>query len=91
MAHPLCREAEIKRLVLNDSFVTDTPEPNDVDCVLLPGPAYDVDSPAGVTLEDGLPFLQLEIVEDREFDELVHTIFASDRIGVQKGVVEVRL
>jgi hypothetical protein len=32
---PLCRPARITKLLINGSFISDRPEPNDVDCVLL--------------------------------------------------------
>ncbi len=36
----LARRAGALRLVVNESFVTDRPEPNDVDCVLLIGAGF---------------------------------------------------
>jgi hypothetical protein len=38
---------------------------------------------------DGLPFLDLELVESSEFSLLTEQIFATDRNGVPKGLVEV--
>jgi hypothetical protein len=35
--------AGVERFVINGSFVTDVPEPNDVDCVLLIGPTFPLD------------------------------------------------
>jgi hypothetical protein len=85
----LCRKAGIIRLVLNGSFVTDVPSPNDVDCVLLQGPAYDDESPEAAELGRGLPFLELKIVEGEEFSLYLDIIFGTDRHGRPKGVVEV--
>lgn len=36
----LAKRAGVLRLVINGSFVTDVPEPNDVDCVLLIGAEF---------------------------------------------------
>ena len=36
----LAKRAGVERIVINGSFVTDIPEPNDVDCVLLIGPNF---------------------------------------------------
>ena len=88
---PLCRNAKISRLIVNGSFVTREPDPRDVDCVLLQGPDYNEMSIAAAELEQGLPFLSLQIVRQEAFDDLVHDFFATDRSGVPKGVVEVLL
>jgi hypothetical protein len=88
---PLCRAAGIARLIVNGSFVTDVVEPNDVDCVLLQGTAYNDASPAAIELEQGLPFLSLQIVRQAAFDHLATSFFGYDRSGVAKGVVEVLL
>jgi hypothetical protein len=88
---PLCRAAGIVRLIINGSFVTDAIEPNDVDCVLLQGPAYNETTPEAVELEQGLPFLSIQIVREAAFDYLTASFFGSDRNGLQKGVVEVVL
>jgi len=87
---PLCKPAGILRLIINGSFVTDVAEPNDVDCVLLLGPAYNEYSEAAANLERGLPFLSLQIVRQVRFDELVH-FFGTDRGRHGKGIVEIIL
>src|SRR5436190_10133627 len=74
----LCRTAGIVRVVINGSFVTDVAEPNDVDCVLLIGPAYNGRSEAAADLERGLPFLSLEIVREDRFLEMLE-FFETDR------------
>ena len=81
----------IKRLVLNGSFVTDAIEPNDVDCVLLIGTDFREDSEIARELREGLPFLDLHIVEEAEFLLLVDEIFATDRDTVPKGLVELMI
>jgi len=86
----LTHRAGVKRIVLNGSFVTDTIEPNDVDCVLL----VDDDFPRSVEeaeaeLAAGLPFLQIDVLTGSAFTYLVDRIFGSDRLDIPKGVVEV--
>jgi hypothetical protein len=87
----LARRAGASRLVVNGSFVTDRPEPNDVDCVLLAGPSFPRDAEAEQELLDGLPFIELKVVEDQEFVVLVEQLFATDRREVPKGMIEVAL
>ena len=57
----LLKHLDVKRLVLNGSFVTDEAEPNDVDCLVL----VDLDSPRGAEaaaeLRAGLPFLTIDV------------------------------
>lgn len=87
----MCKAAGIARLVINGSFVTDSLEPNDVDCVLLQGPAYRASSQVAQELGKGLPFLELKVVEQDDFDYLTSVMFSSDRDFVPKGMVEVPL
>ena len=87
----LARRAGVLRLVINGSFVTDTPEPNDVDCVLLIGSDFPRDATAEHELNQGLPFLQLDLVEQEGFDEFVGIVFATDRDWIPKRMVEVIL
>ena len=81
----------IQRLVINGSFVTDELEPNDVDCVLLPGPALPRDPRAADELLEGLPFVDIQLVDQEAFDWLVTSFFASDRDFTSKGMIEVIL
>jgi hypothetical protein len=87
----LAKRAGVKRLVLNGSFVTDAIEPNDVDCALLIGTAFHEDSEIAQELHEGLPFLDLQVVEESEFALLVEEIFATDRDTVPKGLVELMI
>jgi len=87
----LAVRASAARVVLNGSFVTDIMEPNDVDCVLLVGPGYPADPAIEEELENGLPFLDIAIVGQTDFDRFVARIFAADRHGVPKGMIEVIL
>src|SRR5207247_4513970 len=68
---PICHSADIVRLILNGTFVTDLLAPNDADCVLLQGPTYNDQLPAALELEQGLPFLSLQLVRQTAFDFLV--------------------
>jgi hypothetical protein len=87
----LARRAGIERLVLNGSFVTAVPEPNGVDCVLLVRCDAVKDPAVEAMLEDGLPFLEIEIVSRGEFDYFVERFFAADRKRIVKGMIEVIL
>lgn len=88
----MCRRASVERLILNGSFVTDRLEPGDVDCVLVPGSGFDGSSDAGLAIWIGLPYLSLQIIETREeLDFFVNDLFATDRQGIRKGLVEVLL
>lgn len=88
----LALRAGVRRIVLNGSFVTDIMEPNDVDCVLL----FPLERPADIRafreLRGGLPFVSTVVVRSvGRFDEYVRGIFAEDRFGTPKGVIEVTL
>ena len=85
----LALRAGVQRIVLNGSFVTDIIEPNDVDCVLLIGRGYPADPTAEKGLDAGLPFLDIAVVGQADFDEFVNNFFVADRFGVPKGMVEV--
>ncbi len=85
----LARRAGIERLVINGSFVTDISEPNDVDCVLLIAPGFPQDVNAEQELVQGLPFLDINLVRRDGWDELVGTVFATDRRLNPKGMIEV--
>ena len=80
----------ILRVVLNGSFVTDLPEPNDVDCAILIDEQFDADGRIADVLEDGFPFLFPEVVQASDFSYLVHRFFATDRATVPKGMIEVQ-
>lgn len=85
----LARRAGARRIIVNGSFVADAYEPNDVDCALLIGPDYPKDETADAELQQGLPFIQAELVPQADFDFLVHDPFATDRQNIPKGVIEV--
>lgn len=81
----------VSRIVLNGSFTTDIIEPNDVDCVLLFIAGRPRNRRAMKELRGGLPFLDLKIVGQEDFDEFVNITFGTDRAGVPKGMIEVIL
>ena len=87
----LARRAGVLRVVINGSFTTDVFEPNDVDCVLLIETGFPRDKDAESELIDGLPFLEMNLVSQIDFDMLVGKFFATDRHSVAKGMVEVIL
>lgn len=85
----LALKAGVQRIVLNGSFVTDIMEPNDVDCVLLFGPRFPLNADAEKELRDGLPFLDIALVESADFDFFVNRFFVKDRQLREKGMIEV--
>ena len=85
----LARRAGVERIVLNGSFVTDAYEPNDVDCALLIVEDFPRDADAAKALADGLPFLDIALLEVEDFERVVGEFFASDRNLVPKGMVEI--
>ena len=76
-------------MVLNGSFTTDTMEPNDVDCVLLFPAGCRRNRVAVRELRGGLPFLDMKLVGQEDFDEYVNVTFSTDRAGIPKGMIEV--
>jgi hypothetical protein len=85
----LAKRVGVRRLVVDGSYVTEKWEPNDVDCVLLPAVDFPRDRVAELELRDGLPFIQLIIVDEQLFERYVQVIFATDRKAVPKGMIEV--
>lgn len=71
--------------------MTDRLEPNDVDCVLLQGAAYKAGSAEAADLRTGLPFLEIKVVSDDDYDFFARRLFASDRDNILKGMIEVRI
>jgi hypothetical protein len=87
----LAKRVGVQRVIVNGSFVTDKWEPNDIDCVLLRGPSFPIDEAADAELWAGLPFIQIVLVGQSDFDLYVQEIYATDRHGYAKGMVEVIL
>ncbi len=87
----LARKAGAERLIVNGSFVTAKPEPNDVDCLVLTGPGFPRDAAAESQLLAGLPFLEIQVVARKAFERLRRKVFSLDRDDIPKGMVEVVL
>jgi hypothetical protein len=85
----LARRAGVQRVVLNGSFLTDIMEPRDVDCVLRVTAGFPTDPTAEEERNAGLPFLEIALVDQPDFDEMVSSVFATDRFGTPKGMVEI--
>ncbi len=85
----LARRAGVQRIVVNGSFVTDKLEPNDVDCALLVGVGFPRDETAAADLLSGLPFINMELVDQDAFKHFTEKTFATDRDLVPKGMIEV--
>jgi hypothetical protein len=81
----LAIRAGAQRIVLNGSFVTDIMEPNDVDCVLLIGPGFPSNPAAEKELREGLPFIELKLVGQFDFNEFVEVTFGTDRMGLPRA------
>jgi hypothetical protein len=87
----LAKRVGVQRLAVNGSFVTDKWEPNDIDCVLLRDVSFPRDEAADAELWSGLPFIQLALVGPKEFELYTEKIYATDRRGAGKGMIEVIL
>jgi hypothetical protein len=86
------RRHGVRRLIINGSFVTDKPDPNDVDVVLLPD-GNERQQDVGFESEpQAWPFLQiLFAADDADLERWARDDFGTDREGRDKGVVEVIL
>jgi hypothetical protein len=58
---------------------------------LLIGPGFPKEATSTAELKGGLPFLEIEVVEQVDFDRLVGKFFATDRHYAAKGMIEVLL
>jgi hypothetical protein len=86
------RQAGVRRLVVDGSFVTAKPEPNDVDLVILPGPDYPRDQLSASDDEMNWPFLHILVAaDDDDMEQWILQDFGTDRYLRPKGVVEVIL
>ena len=79
----------MQRIIVNGSFVTDKYEPNDVDCVLLIGPGFPESTIAAEELGVGIPFINMELANEKAFRQYTERIFATERNLVPKGILEV--
>jgi len=86
------RKAGVRRLLVNGSFVTGKPAPNDVDVVILPGQDYPREGPRLDDEQLVWPFLQIIVAaDDADFEAWATHQFGTDRKKRPKGVVEVVL
>lgn len=85
----LAIKAGVLRIIINGSYVTDVFEPNDVDCVLLVEADFPDDKEAERQLREGLPFLDIEMADRPTFDFYCDRFYATDRLNVSKGLIEV--
>jgi hypothetical protein len=86
------RQAGVQRLIVNGSYATDTPAPQDVDLVILPGPDYPSDQPFAGDEELIWPFLHVLVAADEDdLEAWAMRDFGTDRQQRPKGVVEVLL
>ena len=60
-----------------------------MDCALLVGPQFPNDREAEKELVAGLPFLDVSLVDQADFDYFATRFFAFDRLGEEKGLIEV--
>ncbi len=81
-------QAQVLRIVVNGSYVTDLAEPNDVDCVLLLPEDFDRHSGPAKQWIRGFTFLSLELVQPAALLDMIE-FFGSDRDDVPKGMIEV--
>src|SRR5437867_4315038 len=63
------------RVIVNGSFVTDKFEPNDVDCVVLIDEHFPHDVSAEMELDEGLPFLQFQLLYAPDFEVMVNDVY----------------
>ena len=84
----LAKRIGAKRFIINGSFVTAKVHPIDVDCVVL------VDRLLGSSeekeLEENIPFLTAYVVTPVVFERFTNQFFASDKLLVPKGMVELQ-
>jgi hypothetical protein len=86
----LAKRAGAERVILNGSFVTEKLEPNDVDCLVLFKPHVLQERDEREFLA-GLPFLEIQIVDDVALNFFLQRMFSVDRDWNPKGLVEVLL
>jgi hypothetical protein len=86
------RRAGIRRLIINGSYVTATPSPNDVDIVILPGESYPHGEAPYSEQDSVWPFLQIVVaIDEADLETWATKDFGTDRQMIEKGVVEVLL
>jgi hypothetical protein len=87
----MVRRDDIQKLVVNGSFVTNKPDPQDVDCVALIGPTFGQHKISRHEWRTPLPFIHVELADAIIFEDYVERIFGMDGQLNPKGVIEVIL
>ena len=85
-----CVLAGVERLLIDGSFVTDRDEPGDVDCLCLLASSVVLDSDLRRQLVEGWPYLEVKVVSHEDFDTVAEFL-STDRVGIDKGLLEVLL
>ena len=60
-----------------------------MDIALLQGPTYSALSQAAAELRQGLPFLDIKVVNEQDYLFFLRSLFVRDRARISKGVIEV--
>lgn len=86
------RQANVKRLVVDGSYVTAKVSPNDVDIAVLPSEGYSRQSGPIKPMAEQWPFLHVELAADEaDFERWAQRDFGFDRNRNPRGIVEVIL
>jgi hypothetical protein len=86
------RQAGVKRLLVDGSYITDKVSPNDADLVVLPGPGYPLQGGSITTSVAQWPFLHIMIaVDESDLQQWAVVDFGTDRMGNPRGILEIQL
>lgn len=86
------RLANIRRMVVNGSFVTALDSPNDVDVVILPADGDELDEANLDELQGRFPYVQIIVaLNAADLERWALIDFGTDRRLLPKGVIEVLL
>ena len=88
-------KGNVKKFLLNGSFVTSKESPEDFDCILIVRPGFDFDSPEARQLRQSKELFNAHILAAMEEDAIecrrLINFFGHDRDGRSKGLLEVIL
>jgi hypothetical protein len=86
------RQAGIKRLLVDGSYVTRAQAPNDVDVVILPGEEHPEQAEVALDSANRWPFVHIMVaVDEADLEQWAVRDFGTDRGGTVRGIVEVDL
>jgi hypothetical protein len=86
------RQAKVKRLVVDGSYVTAKISPNDADIVVLPEDEDPPQTESIRTMAEQWPFLHVIVaVDEADFEQWARIDFGLDRKIRARGVVEILL